>query len=527
MKKAWYLILVLLWTFGKSAAQGTESPNFRDTAYINSILQQSRQHFGDNPDSSIILANKAAELSRSSHYDKGEALALKNIGIVYYNQQKYVDALEMWEKSKLIFEKMGNDEGIANLLNNMAAIFNSQGDEAKALDYSLRSLKLAEKIGNKSRIMSSLITVASIYYNKKATYDEALKYLVQALPLAREQGDSEMLGTVLVNIGDIYYDGKKDNEALNYYQQSVQALASSPNLPSAYNGLGKVYLRRNDFEKALAFHNKAYRSAEFLKTKVQMVFSLQGISDVYMNQKQYEKALTYLDQARILAEEIEADISLKEIYQNMSLAYAGSGNYSKAFFYQTALTSIKDSIYNAETGKKIATLQFGRNLEQKQGIIDLLTKDQSLKEGELKRQRLTKNALLAGLVLIFFIAFIIFRNYRAKVRINHVLDKQKDEIESLLLNILPAEVAGSFRPPENQVPATTNQFRFCSPTSRDLQPLPISFHHRSWCRNLDPASWLLIRSLKGTGLKRSRPLVMPICVPAEYRFRTKAMCIIL
>ncbi|MBA2329135.1 MAG: adenylate/guanylate cyclase domain-containing protein [Flavisolibacter sp.] len=48
---------------------------------------------------------------------------------------------------------------------------------------------------------------------------------------------------------------------------------------------------------------------------------------------------------------------------------------------------------------------------------------------------------MAGLILIFFITYFIFRNYKQKVKINKVLDHQKDQIESLLLNILPHEVA--------------------------------------------------------------------------------------
>ena len=43
--------------------------------------------------------------------------------------------------------------------------------------------------------------------------------------------------------------------------------------------------------------------------------------------------------------------------------------------------------------------------------------------------------------MIVIIAIIIFRNYRAKVKTNKILDRQKVEIENLLLNILPEEVA--------------------------------------------------------------------------------------
>lgn len=52
-----------------------------------------------------------------------------------------------------------------------------------------------------------------------------------------------------------------------------------------------------------------------------------------------------------------------------------------------------------------------------------------------------KTAATIGLVLVMLIALLIYRNYRAKVRTHRIVDKQKAEIEGLLLNILPQEVA--------------------------------------------------------------------------------------
>ena len=50
-----------------------------------------------------------------------------------------------------------------------------------------------------------------------------------------------------------------------------------------------------------------------------------------------------------------------------------------------------------------------------------------------------------GLGLLLIIAFIIYRNSLQKTRINKILDKQKDQIELLLLNILPKEVASELQ----------------------------------------------------------------------------------
>ena len=48
---------------------------------------------------------------------------------------------------------------------------------------------------------------------------------------------------------------------------------------------------------------------------------------------------------------------------------------------------------------------------------------------------------MIGLFLTFIIAILIFRSYREKVKTHILVDKQKNEIEHLLLNVLPKEVA--------------------------------------------------------------------------------------
>lgn len=54
---------------------------------------------------------------------------------------------------------------------------------------------------------------------------------------------------------------------------------------------------------------------------------------------------------------------------------------------------------------------------------------------------MARNSLIIGLILASLLAFFIYRNYRIKVKSNKILDRQNAEIESLLLNILPSEVA--------------------------------------------------------------------------------------
>ncbi|HYM93832.1 MAG TPA: adenylate/guanylate cyclase domain-containing protein, partial [Chitinophagaceae bacterium] len=172
-----------------------------------------------------------------------------------------------------------------------------------------------------------------------------------------------------------------------------------------------------------------------------IVRSFQAIANVYVAQKDYSVALNYYNKASTVAEEIKAAPDLKDIYQGMAIAYAKITDYKNAFKYQSLYADIKDTLYNSESDKKLGTLQFEFDLAKKQSQIDLLTKDNALTDLQLKRQKFAKNAFMIGLSLVLLIALLIFRNYLIKLKTHKILDRQKREIEGLLLNILPAEVA--------------------------------------------------------------------------------------
>ncbi|MEO5500611.1 MAG: adenylate/guanylate cyclase domain-containing protein [Ginsengibacter sp.] len=422
-------------------AKGSISAIKRDTAVVNNLLEQSKAHFSDNPEKAIILATEARDLAEKINFLKGKAFALKNIGMGYYFQGKYLEALQNWNESLGVFEEIKDEIGEANLLNNIAAIYAQQGDDEKGLEYSLRSLKISEKLNDKLRVLSALNTVGSIYFNKKATWDKALSYLLMALPYCEELGNNDALGTISENIGEIYFEKNDYSNAVNYFNKSIKALGNTANSSFAYTGLGKVYLKQGDIPNALTYTNKAAAIAEKFNSKPNIIRALVGIANVYVVQKDYNTALQYYSRARDIAKEIKASPDLKDIYRDMGETYANISNYKMAFEYRTLYADLKDTLYNIETDKKLGSLQFEFDLEKKQSQINLLTKDKALTDQELQRQRFAKNALMIGITLVFLIALLVFRSYLIKKRTNKILDHQKAEIESLLLNILPAEVA--------------------------------------------------------------------------------------
>lgn len=442
MKQKLSFLLLLISLAINIYSQGpSKADEEADTASVNAMLQESKDLLKTDISKAITKATVAGELADKIDYPQGKALALKNIGIGYFRQGNYLETLNNWFESLNIYESISDQTGIANLLSNIAAVYNIQDDDAKALEYSLKSLTISEKLGDKLRILSALNAIADVYYGKTATRDTALGYLLRALPLCEEIGDKDSYGVIAANIGEIYYDNGDDAKALEYFNKSIKALGNTGSSPFTYNGIARLYLRKGDTEQALRYNNLALDIAEKTGGKIHVMQSLMEIANVYVKKNDFPTALDYFHRSEVMAKELGAKSDMKKLYEEMSATYEKLGDFNSAYIYQRELGNIKDSLFNETTEKKLGALQFEFDLEKKQNEINLLTKDKDLQIVQTKRQKFAKNAFMVGLFLAFTIALLIFRSYRVKAKTHKIVDKQKNEIEHLLLNVLPKEVA--------------------------------------------------------------------------------------
>jgi class 3 adenylate cyclase/Tfp pilus assembly protein PilF len=434
-----FLLVALPPVFAQSTAEKGKEAG--DTTTVNDLVQQSIQYFTDSPAHAIEIATRAKTMAENINYPKGEGDALKNIGISYYFLNKYLEALDYYRQSLKFFKKINDNVGIASIYSNIGTVYYEQGDDVKALDNYLESLKFAEASKNKLRMLTTLNNVGAVYANKPATLDKALQYYLKALPICEELDRKGELGAICVNIGDIYSEKRDIAKAMFYFDKALKVYGNSEGSMNAYNAIGKLYTRDGKLDRALQNHNKALTLAQKLDIKPSIIKSLVGLGNAYEKSGDYKNAIVDFKKAEAPALELNANSDLKDIYEGLSVSYAKSSDYRNAFRYQSLFSNFKDTMYNIANDKKLGTLQFDFDLQKKEGEISLLTKDKALREADLRRQKLARNALGAGLGLVLLIAVLIFKNYREKVKTNKILDHQKVQIENLLLNILPAEVA--------------------------------------------------------------------------------------
>ncbi|MCO6489527.1 MAG: tetratricopeptide repeat protein [Phaeodactylibacter sp.] len=413
-----------------------------DTVKVEVLLELSSAVFRSDPDTAIVYANQAMELSKRLNYPKGLGYALKNMGLAHYVKGDFVEVLNYWHQSLEIFESINDQLGISNLNNNIGAVHFNYGDDPKALEYYLESLRAAEQLGDKLRVATALMNIGAVYFNKPSTHDKALDYYRQAVAISEETGDLDAIGTAAANLGEVYMARSDYPSALANFRKALDAMErTGGNASFVLTNIGKAYAAQGDLGQAIKFHKDAIQIAERKNARQQLAQALVGLADAYRHQGTTSLALENYRRAETIAREVGLNGELKDAYQGLARSYAELSDYNNAFKYQTLFGQIRDTLYNIESDKRMANIQFQFDLEKKEAEIELLRKEQDLSEAAIQRANILRNFLFAVAAFLAIILAGIYYQYRYAQKSNKIISEERNRAEQILLNILPAETA--------------------------------------------------------------------------------------
>ncbi len=422
-----------------------------DTMRVSTLVELSGQYYRTAPDGAKRLAIEAKDLALKIDHKSGLARAYKAIGMCYYFQNNWVETLVNWKLALETFRAINDLNGVSNMLNNLGAVYFNGGDDKAALDYYLESLRVAESTNDSLRTVTALVNIGTVYLNKDASTGLAFKYYKRALPLSKALGNYDAIGTCAVNLGEIYLRTNKadsarfyhPDSALFYFETALDAyrLSSTGNVPFALKSIGRVYAVRKDFDKAIRYQTDAYQIAKANDAPLEMAQSLLSLADTYESKGDIAQAIAKYEEAKVIAQGIDALYEMKAAYEALAKNYSRSADFKQAYTYLRLSSDIKDTLYNAEMDKKLQAQSLSYEIEKKEGQISLLEKDQELRSLELKRQKAIRNGTLAAGFLLLVVAGGLFNRYRYTRKVNKIIQAEKDRSETLLLNILPKEVA--------------------------------------------------------------------------------------
>jgi two-component system NtrC family sensor kinase len=359
--------------------------NSQNTRMVLLLLILSEDYRFYKTDSSLIVAQKAIELSRRLHFIKGEVQALVFAGEAHRFLGEYPQALEL-EFNALKISRSNNDqEGEAANLNAIGCAYIEMNEYREGLNY----LYLAKKInGRLSHKLASSVGLSYIghAYEKMNMLDSALYFQQQAYLLCNQLlGHAFISSLILARLGLIQFRLGNTDEALRYYNRSLEETNSNGDIIN--------------------------------KSKTQY-----RIAELYDGLKRPDSSLKYARLAFINAGTISQKAIMFDASSLMVKLYKTKKNIDSAFYYQELAMRIKDSLYGGEKFKQLQLLTVKEQQRQKE-----IQQEQEQYKNEVRMYA------LAGVLTVFlFLSIFLYRNNRHKQKANALLQQEKEKVESTL-----------------------------------------------------------------------------------------------
>ncbi len=441
-------------------AQKTKS----DTDQVKLIAKAAKALISTDPSAAMKYADSAMRLAQQHQWQKGIGIAYINKARIYSAMSNFAVSLENAGKAYEIFKSIQWKPGMGDALATIANDYEALSNYSKAIENNYKALGIYEEVGSQVGIAWTYNNMGVDYYWLQ-NYPKALENYNKALVLQRKLNDKNGIASALDNIASVY-EAQGDMSKVNEYNLQAIKLFEDINDQRA---LGRIYINRgnflqgqNNFDSAIIFYKKAIKIAQTLDIKRTLAFGNGGIGSVCLlvaknGYRKYiipdslkvskstllQKAHDYFFYALKVSEEASEPSLIMQFSESLSETEELRGNYKSALKFYKQSVENKDSIFNDDNERKIATLENERITEVKDKEIELLNKEKKLqaseqekKDAEAKRIKNTQYFIITALGLIILaviiIALILYRNNKHRQQANILLQHQKEKVESTL-----------------------------------------------------------------------------------------------
>ena len=378
---------------------------------------------------------KSIQLSEQMHSDaieeknlEHQAEALNFCGRSHIRSGNFEIAKEKHVKALLLYQKIDNLSGVAAQLGNLGVISEFTSKLPEALHFYHRALKIYQDLKDDLSI-SFVHNNIGIVYQTMGLFEPALSHQQKAYNIKKNLNDTAGMASTLNNIGVLYESLKEDfNQALFYYLQSLYLYESVDNqvqMGTLYNNIGLIYFKMNQLEKANDFYEKALSA----RKSIGDVF---GVASTQLNIAQLKLKFQSLDDAIRLGincldvfVEAKSKLKIAETYQFLANAFEQKSDFKNAFLHHQKYSAYRDSLLNENNQKIIHEMQARFDNETNLQKLQLLEKDNVLKNKEIVYgKRLVFGLVFSGFAIALLV-FLFVRQHQFRLKHRHLLAEQK------------------------------------------------------------------------------------------------------
>ncbi len=280
-----------------------------------------------------------SEYMKEIHIEAPMSQKYKLAHEIFYNLGD-IESAERTAAQGLTFSKQENDEPNVNYFTNALGLINfSKGNYDEALEKFEESLDLTEKLNQINEKMGILLNLG-VLYREKGDLKNAFKYISEALNLMTDDTPNLIKFSVFNSLGVVYRDNGDIVNAVKSIESALEVAEKTGDLfrkALCYNNLAGIRLSQGLLEPALKFSSEALKIDEQLGDLDDMCSTLNTIGNIYKIAGHYNQALLYLERAYQTAIKIQnlndkalAANSIGVIYYQIGKLNLASEKYNEA-----------------------------------------------------------------------------------------------------------------------------------------------------------------------------------------------------
>ncbi len=376
---------------------------------------------------------KLLALAQAQRDDTGLAMAMTNEAAVLLVAAQNATALTKLKEAQPYALR---SQDAAVLWRHFLVLGNAQlamGSFEPALDSYLQSLQQADRQSrhaqtSRLRALSSLARV----YSAMKNHEKALEVIDQALVLANELGAQKILATLYLNQGAEFASMGRHKD---YAQANERALKVSRESglvrveATILSNMGDGYLRTHNYPKAEQLARMAlpkFKEIDDLSGAVaaqcNIGFALMGQGKVSQGVAEVRAAIKSSHDAGAVADEEDILGELGRMYEQLGL-------YSDAVATIREQQKLSEVLFRLDREKAVASMQAQFDAVQRQKQIELLARENKLKDAEISNQRLQQIITLLGAIVTVMAGFFVYLLYRRVRRTNQRLREANQQLE--------------------------------------------------------------------------------------------------
>jgi two-component system, NtrC family, sensor kinase len=366
-----------------------------------------------NPDSAYYYSEASLALARKLHFKVEEAIALQEMGYAYLNKGNYPRSLQVLLAALEILENPRSEQAML--------VGKFPGDD----DLMYRS---ASPHLQRLNALAYTEQTLGVLYSNLNDYEKAWYHQLLGRQIAIESGNIAVQSIINLTLNRVYLNLKKNDSALisikKSYEQAMQC-GYKRYLGSVLLNMGRTYAALGDVLLANEYYRRSLPASAEEGYFRGIVASNLLLADYYLGIEKMDSAFLFIKDGLATAKGLNAPDLLLRSYRALSQYYRSTGNSDSTVKYQALIIKINDSLFNVKQTQEFENIDFDQ--QQRQQQIEIAKKEFHAKW--------RMYFLLTGLLVIFIIALLLWRNSQHRKKANLLLSKQKTELESTLASL--------------------------------------------------------------------------------------------